>query len=51
MTLEEFRKIILMRNLPTPTWSQTYYAPEDQILAANVDWRTKGAVTPIKNQG
>jgi len=51
MSLEEFRKIILMRDLPTPTWSQTYYAPEGQELAANVDWRTKGAVTPVKNQG
>jgi cathepsin L len=27
-----------------------HVAPEGQILAADLDWRTKGAVTPIKDQ-
>jgi len=28
-----------------------YVAPEGQVVAAAVDWQTKGAVTPVKDQG
>jgi len=51
MTLEEFKNVILMRDLPKVHFAATYEIPEGQNISNDIDWRDKGAVTPIKNQG
>jgi cathepsin L len=50
LTLEEFKTIYLTLSVNASDLypeDKTYYAP----LADDVDWRLKGAVTPIKDQG
>jgi len=51
MSIEEFKHIILMKKLPSPQWTTTYKAPAHQHIANDIDWVSKGAVTPVKNQG
>jgi len=50
MTLEEYKAIYLTLQVNAsllPAEDKTYYAP----TADDVDWRTKGAVTKVKDQG
>nr|BAN20187.1 cathepsin L [Riptortus pedestris] len=49
LTSEEFRKLYNGYKGKTP--SSQVYTDEGGDLPASVDWRPKGAVTPIKNQG
>jgi cysteine peptidase B len=50
MTPEEFAEMYLMPNLPEHVQGELLEVPE-VTAAASLDWRTKGAVTPVKNQG
>ncbi|XP_013412321.1 cathepsin L1 isoform X4 [Lingula anatina] len=51
MTLEEFSRTMLGYVMPLNQTGTLYMPPSDQKLAASVDWRSKGYVTGVKNQG
>jgi C1A family cysteine protease len=54
---EEFKRLYLGYRRPVQNQSfsgsppELYVAPPNQVLAASLDWRNSGAVTPVKNQG
>jgi C1A family cysteine protease len=51
LTVEEFSSLYTGLNAPEETTGPFHYFEEVNDLPASVDWRTKGAVTPVKNQG
>jgi len=53
MTAEEFKDYIACGSLKHKSTQEAYDAPLDwnETATTSVDWVTKGAVTPVKNQG
>merc|ERR1712176_1080900 len=52
LTLEEFQALPIRGFVKSGERGLAYLGEhEDTEVAASVDWRTKGAVTPVKNQG
>merc|ERR1712232_553484 len=51
MTQGEFSEQMFGFKAPATIASQAVHEYQGEELAASVDWRTSGAVTPVKNQG
>lgn len=52
MTPEEFKSYVSCGSLKHKPSNTIFDAPKDSnVTAASIDWVTKGAVTPVKNQG
>jgi len=51
LSKEEFAEIYLMKDLPPYPEFETYNFTGPKDVPASFDWRTKGAVTPVKDQG
>merc|ERR1719428_785310 len=51
MTQGEFSEQMFGFKAPTTIASQAVHEYRGEALAASMDWRTSGAVTPVKNQG
>ena len=52
MTDDEFKATMLSSLvLPEGVWTSNWTAPSDVAVPADVDWVSRGYVTPVKNQG
>jgi cathepsin F/cysteine peptidase B len=51
ITQEEFKELYLMKNLPPVEDIELLEIPENITAPLNFDWRSKGAVSAVKNQG
>jgi C1A family cysteine protease len=50
MSVDEFKLRVLMIKKVPKNMQSTYVAPSTPV-AASIDWRTRGAVTGVKDQG
>jgi len=51
LTNTEFREMMNRYKKPANQTGSTFLRPNGLAIPADVDWRTKGYVTPVKNQG
>jgi cathepsin L len=51
LTFEEFAKLYTSKTMPIKTGMRNTHIMSNSPRAATVDWRNKGAVTGVKNQG
>jgi cathepsin F len=51
MTLTEIKKFLGRKQSVKKTDTEKFDKINVENLAASVDWRTKGAVNPVQNQG